>query len=398
MEIFEKANIGNCVLNNRIIRSATYEGMCDVNGFPTDEYYTFYETLAQNSVGGIITGFSFISGNGKAIQAGQAGIDSTDKIPFYKKLTSVVHQYDCKIFMQLAHTGRQTMQHVLKGPVVGASAKRSLYYHSKPKKLSLTDIDQLINQFGESALFAKKAGFDGIQLHAAHGYLIHQFLLPSINNRKDEFGIDPSTSIGSLFLIKIIEKVKQLCGNSYPVLVKISGSDDYKNSFSKYQFINLIKILDKIQINCIEISYGTMDFYALNIFRGDFPENRILKYNPLFKSKSNLHKRLYKHIVFPFVKRNLIAFQPMYNLEYAKLAKEITKIPIMVVGGFRSRKEIAYAIQTLNIDFISLCRPFIAEPDLVKKLIEGDHISKCCNCNCCAVMSDSNKSTKCYKT
>ncbi|MFC2100724.1 NADH:flavin oxidoreductase [Bacteroidota bacterium] len=397
MEIFEKANIGTCVLKNRLIRSATYEGMCDEKGFPQNDYYTLYENLAKNGVGAIITGFAYVSINGKAIQTGQAGIDSDEKIGYYKKLSSIVHQYDCKIFMQIAHAGRQTMQNATRKPVVGASAKRSRYYQDKPVKLTISEINSLIEQFGEAALRAKKAGFDGIQLHAAHGYLIHQFLLPSINNRNDEFGIDPHTKIGSRFLELIIEKTKLLCEEDFPVLVKISGSDDYKKSFSKNQLINLIKILDNKQVNGIEISFGTMDFYALNIFRGDFPENLILGHNPLFKSRNNLQKHISKLFIFPLVKSKLKSFTPMYNIEYAKIAKKFTNIPIILVGGFRSQKEIDLAITNLNIDFVSMCRPFIAEPDLVLKLKEEDFISKCCNCNYCAVMCDSKNKTKCYK-
>ena len=106
MEIFAKASIGNCILKNRIIRSGTYEGMCDDKGFPGAQYYSLYETLAKNDIGGIITGFAYISKEGKAMQSGQAGIDERAKIQYYKKLTDIVHHHNSKIFLQIAHTGR----------------------------------------------------------------------------------------------------------------------------------------------------------------------------------------------------------------------------------------------------------------------------------------------------
>ena len=189
MEIFEKAYIGKCELKNRIFRSATFEGMCDKNGIPGENYLSLYEELSNNNIGGIITGFAYISKEGKAIQPGQAGILNEKHIEHFKKITSVVHTNGSKIFLQIAHTGRQTRETDIKQKVVGASEKKSMYFREKPRKLSTEEVFEIIEKFGNSALNAKKAGFDGVQLHAAHGYLIHQFILPTINNRKDLFFI-----------------------------------------------------------------------------------------------------------------------------------------------------------------------------------------------------------------
>ena len=397
MEVFETTKIGKCELKNRIIRSATFEGMCDEQGFPTSDYYSFYEKLGQNELGGIITGFSYISTEGKAMQPGQAGIDSEEKIPCFIKLTDSVHKHNCKIFMQIAHTGRQTRKQETGKDVVGCSPKKSFYFRSKPKVLTHSEILSIIEQFGYSALYAKEAGFDGIQLHAAHGYLIHQFILPSINTRDDEFGIDPKTKIGIKFLDLIIDKIRQKCGNDFSILIKISGSDDYSDTFSKDQFVNLISFINTKKIDAIEISYGTMD-YALNIFRGDFPIDLILSKNPIYKTKSRFLKILNKTFVFPFFRIKLKPFKPMYNLEYAVLAKRYTHIPVISVGGFRGADEIEYSIKTKKTDFVGLSRALINEPDFVKKIKEnGQYISKCKNCNYCAIMCDTNNITKCYK-
>ncbi|NQU51155.1 MAG: NADH:flavin oxidoreductase, partial [Bacteroidetes bacterium] len=208
MELFEKANIGTCELNNRIIRSATFEGMCDDNGIPTKTYLSYYNELAKNHIGGIITGFTYISNEGKAMQPGQAGIYSEKLIPQFKKVCSEVHKRGSKIFMQLAHTGRQTRIKETKEQPVGVSRKRSFYFRGKPKKLQIHKIYQIIEKFGDSASYAQSAGFDGVQLHAAHGYLIHQFILSKINNRLDEFGINPNTKIGTKFLDLIIDNIR----------------------------------------------------------------------------------------------------------------------------------------------------------------------------------------------
>ncbi|MCD4832495.1 MAG: NADH:flavin oxidoreductase [Bacteroidales bacterium] len=397
MEIFEKAYIGKCELKNRIFRSATFEGMCDKNGIPGENYLSLYEELSNNNIGGIITGFAYISKEGKAIQPGQAGILNEKHIEHFKKITSVVHTNGSKIFLQIAHTGRQTRETDIKQKVVGASEKKSMYFREKPRKLSTEEVFEIIEKFGNSALNAKKAGFDGVQLHAAHGYLIHQFILPTINNRKDLFGIDPEKALGLKFLDLIIDNVREKCSDEFPVLIKISGSDDYKKKFTKKQFSNLIEFLDLKKVDGIEISYGTMD-HALNIFRGDIPVDLILKHNKIYKVESKFAKKILKTFIFPFAIKKLKPFSPMYNLGYAEIAKEITKIPIISVGGYREKKEIEYAIKNKNINFVSLSRPFICEPDLMIKIEENDNYkSKCVNCNYCAIMCDSEYLTKCYK-
>ncbi|MCF8296358.1 MAG: NADH:flavin oxidoreductase [Saprospiraceae bacterium] len=396
MEIFEKAYIGKCELKNRIFRSATFEGMCDENGIPNENYFSLYEELSKNNIGGIITGFAYVSEEGKAIQPGQAGISNEKYIENFRKVTSAVHSNGSKIFLQIAHTGRQTREIDINQKVVGASEKKSKYFKGKPKKLSAKEVFEIIEKFGKSALYAKQAGFDGVQIHAAHGYLVHQFLLPSINNRKDEFGVSEK-GIGTKFLELIIDNIKEKCCDDFPVLVKISGSDDYKNKFSNDQFVSLIEFLDSKNIDGIEISYGTMDD-ALNIFRGDIPVDLVLKYNKVYKVENEIAKSLLKTFVFPFVTKKLKSFSPMYNLLYAEIAKSLTKIPIISVGGFREKNEIENTIKTRNIDFVSLSRPFICEPDFAVKIQENvNYKSKCVNCNYCAIMCDSEYSTKCYK-
>jgi len=398
MKLFESVNIGNLSLQNRMIRSATFEGMCDEFGFPKETYLNMYRELAKSGIGAIITGFAFICKKGKAMQPGQAGIDSDEKIPLFRELTNIVHKTKTKIIMQIAHAGRQTSSKITGGTVYGVSARKSAYFNENPQILSTDEIYGLVDKFAVAALRAKHAGIDGIQIHAAHGYLVHQFLLPLINNRKDIFGVDKSTRIGTKFLDMIIDRIREKCGDNFPILIKVSASDNYHRKFTKQQFENLIKFLDSKKVAAIEISFGTMD-YALNIFRGSsIPYDTILKHNPLYKLNSPLLRSLWKITFAPLLRLKIKRFTPMYNLSFARIAKQYTSIPIICVGGFRSGVEMNSAIANGHADFVSLSRPFICEPDYAVNVSNDmNYVSKCVNCNTCAVMCDSQNPTRCYR-
>jgi 2,4-dienoyl-CoA reductase-like NADH-dependent reductase (Old Yellow Enzyme family) len=392
----EPISIGNLTLRNRVIRSATYEGCCDEKGFPRKEYYDLYEELAKGGAGAIITGFAFTSLEGRAMQANQAGIESDGKISFYKELTSLVHRRNCPIFMQISHAGRQTSRERAGGVPGSASAKKSLYFRIKPKEFTQKEIQERIEEYALSAFRARDAGFDGVQIHAAHGYLVHQFLLPAVNKRKDIYGINPSTKLGTRFLEEVINLTRKLCGNDFPILVKISGGVDLRPGFNEHHFVNLISFLDRIMVDGIEISYGTMD-HALNIFRGDFPVDLVMRENPFFNKRGILRRGVNKLVLSTYYRLKLKEFSENYNLKYAWRAKGITSIPIISIGGFRNLNQINDALEKGYTDIVGMSRPFINEPDLVMKMTQNHRWeSGCDNCNYCAVMCDSGKPTICY--
>jgi len=383
-------------VKNRLIRSATFEGMCDENGVPGNRYINLYKKLAYNNIGVIITGFTAVSNAGRAMQPGQAMLYNKDNIKSFKRMTEVVGETGTKIIMQLAHTGRQTIKEYTKEDVLGVSDKRSFYFGGKVKHLETNEVYIIINEFVNAAMYAKESGFDGVQLHAAHGYLIHQFILGSINKRQDEFGIAKDINIGVKFLSLIIDKIRERCGVEFVILVKISGSDDYYNKFSIKQFEALVRFLESKKIDGIEISYGTMD-YPLNIIRGDINNNAILRHNYFFKKRDikSILGNLRRYILI-YSKR--MAYKDMYNVEYAKIAKKITNIPIISVGGFRKGKDIKKVIADEWCDFVSLSRPFICESDFGYKLMNNsEYVSKCINCNLCLIMCDSKNGLRCYR-
>jgi len=385
-------------MKNRIVRSATYEGCSDVNGFPSEEYTLMYKKLAKNNIGMIITGFSYVSKDGRAMQPAQSGIDSPEKISYFRKVTDIVHEYDCPIIIQLSHSGRQTLADISGSLPVSSTDESSIYFRQKCRIIKEDEIYKIINSFTNAACYAKEAGFDGVQLHAGHGYLLHQFLIPETNKLTNEFGIDMVTGIGTKLIDMIFDNIKEKCGIAFPVMIKISGNHDIGKGFNYSRFDSLISFLDRKRFDAIEISYGTMD-YALNIFRGNMDFDSVFQYNPIFKTNSKLKRHLYRLFIKKFISPKIINFSAMYNLNFAERAKQLTKIPIISVGGFRRKSEIEYAINEKKIDMVSLSRPLICEPNLVSEMINSkdDYASKCINCNQCVFMCDSGQVTACYR-
>lgn len=389
--------MGVLTVKNRLVRSATYEGMCDKEGFPTADYISLYKTLAAKGCGTAITGCSYICQQGKTIHSRQARIDCDDMIAAFKPVTDAVHEYDGRIIMQLAHAGRQTMSRATGEPVVSLATEPSRYFGETPQHLTAGAIRRIAKDFIVAAKRAELAGFDGVQLHAAHGYLLHEFLIPAINLRNDEYGYDPSTGIGSFIFKEIIDGIRANCSKKFAILVKISGAVD-NVPFSVDYFMRILRFFNMKRIDAIEISYGTME-YPLNVFRGNsLPLNTILDHDPVYREKKFFKRLFWKLFVAPILAINVRRFSPAYNLPFAEYAKHHTSVPIISVGGFRSGEEIRNSLKADMTDFVAMSRPFIAEPDLAEKL--KDYLmyhSRCINCNRCAATTGSDLPTLCRR-
>jgi 2,4-dienoyl-CoA reductase-like NADH-dependent reductase (Old Yellow Enzyme family) len=362
-----------------------------------EDYQAFYQELGRGEIGCLITGFAFVHRQGRAMQAGQAGLDDDAKIPAFRRVTDAVHALGGRMVAQIAHTGRQTSLAATGGKMWGASARPSPYFRDRPQALGTDQARAVVGQFVEAARRAREAGFDGVQVHAAHGYLVHQFLLPSVNDRKDEFGIDPGTGIGTAFLGAVLDGIRARCGREFPLLVKVSGSVDAPDAFDEGMFVSLVRFLDVKKVDGIEVSWGTMD-QALNIMRGkSLPLDLILKYNPRYKTQSRLKRALWKRLAAPWLARSLKPFSGGYNLDLAALAKKHTRCRVICVGGFRAASEMEEAVVSGRADLVSLCRPFLCEPGLAQRLkTRAQAVSRCTSCNRCSVMCDSGRPTKCY--
>lgn len=395
--LFTPIRLGTLTVRNRIVRSATYEGAADGEGRIGDAYVALYDELASTGVGLIITGFTAISQEGRAMQPLQARLDSVAAIEEFRRVTRAVHRHGTPIVLQLAHAGRQTRRMMTGSQPVSCTRRRSVYFREKPRMLTTEEIRRIIVQFATSAVLAQEAGFDGIQLHAAHGYLLHQFLLRDVNRRTDHYGIDPYTGVGTALIEEVVDAVRERCGVDFPILVKISGETDFHHAFFPHAFDHLVMVLHRLQVAAIEISYGTMD-YAMNIFRGDVPLPLVLRHNPLFATDAPVRRAVTRSFLRNVILPAFLPFTPTYNLVYAERAKVSTTVPVISVGGFRSRDEMEAALAAGRTDLVAMSRPFLREPDLVARMQAGERwVSACTHCNQCVVLCDAARPTKCHQ-
>lgn len=372
--LFEPGNIGTMNLKNRFVRSATAEGLLSDDCRVNDRYLKAYSQLAKGGVGLIITGNYYVNDIGRHIPR-MIVMDKDETVGDLQKVVETVHRHDTKIVAQLNHAGRQSDPKIIGTIPLSPSPVRDKLSLVKPRVMSRDQIDDTIEAFGKAGGKVKEAGFDGLQIHAAHGYLINQFLSGYTNRRRDKWG-------GSLenrmrFLIEIYEAIRSVVGPEYPVLIKINSEDFTKGGVTLEEAIAVCKKLDELGIDAIEVSGGITE-KGLSTVKGDIPMDVLTR-------GRNFVERIMMRF-FEKSLRNMARFEEAYFLPQAATIKKNVTAPIIAVGGMRNRAVMEQALESGQADFISLCRPFIRRPNLVNLMAQsnGDPIS-CTNCNRCTI-------------
>jgi 2,4-dienoyl-CoA reductase-like NADH-dependent reductase (Old Yellow Enzyme family) len=347
-DLFDKIEINGMVLSNRSVRSATWTGLAAENGRCTTKLIKRMEQLARGEVGLIITGFAYVMPNGQAMPR-QLGIHNNAMMPDLKKLTKRVHAANGKIAMQIVHAGVQTMMSERKdAPVWGPTAVQDKLFGWTPKAMTQREIKETVQAFALAAGRVKRAGFDAVQLHGAHGYLISQFLSPFRNKRTDKYGGPIENR--ARFLFETYRAVRKTVGKRFPVLVKLNTKDFVRSGFHEKDAVFVAKRLDKMGIDAIEMSGG-------------------------IPASGNLG---------PAREKIRQVSDEVYFLSYAKKIKKQVSAPLILVGGVRSLKAINHALDTGAADMVSMARPLVREPALVKRWKKGNHKkAKCVSCNQC---------------
>ena len=349
-ELFEKTFIRDLELNNRSIRSATWSAVCDSKGFITDRAMRFYGDLAGGGVGLIITGFQYVMSNSVAMPY-QMGNYCDEMLEGLSRLADVIHSNGGKVVAQLAHTGSKANPELFpeEGEVWGPSSVPEPVTGRVPKEMSLQDIATLVEAFGKAAQRVKKAKFDGIQLHGAHGYGINQFLSGFTNRRKDEYGGDISRRYR--FLGAVLESVRGAVGADYPVFIKLSGADYYEGGLVPEESLYVAGRLVNDGIDCIEVSGGSRGIES-----------------GLIPSRPNILKE----------------DDEAYLSDLARRFKDTVNVPVVTVGGIRSPSVVSRILSEKSADYVALCRPLIREPRLIERWRNGDmRKATCVSCNGC---------------
>ncbi|HJH30592.1 MAG TPA: NADH:flavin oxidoreductase [Methanosarcinaceae archaeon] len=349
--IFEPITVCDLNIRNRFVRSATHEWLADENGCPTSKIGDIYEELAKNEVGLIITGYSYVNPRGRSSD-NQQGIYDDSFIEPYQDITSRVHKYKSKIVIQIVHGGRQAKPSTKYPIPIAPSAVTDSSSGITPIEMTESDILETIEDFANAARRAKEAGFDGVQLHCAHGFLLSNFISPYTNQRNDRWGgsVEKRTQI----VVEIIKRIRKMVDEDFPIMVKLNATDGFDDKSKKIgldapECIDIAKILEQNGICAIEVSGGISEAGEVMSRPGiDNPEKEA------------------------------------YFKQYSKAIKEAVNIPIILVGGVRSRTMMESLINDGYADMVSMSRPFIREPDLVMKLKSGESEQvSCVSCNRC---------------
>ncbi|MCI8327782.1 MAG: NADH:flavin oxidoreductase [Lachnospiraceae bacterium] len=328
---FQPVRLKRMFVRNRIVRSATNTAMGNLDGSFSQMEYQMFDELSKNEVGLLITGHTYVSLQGQA-KPNQTSMCEPKHLSKMQKITKRVHGNGAKIVAQLSHAGAGAL--VPREPA--APSQIFLGNGRVAHAMTLQEIDDTVRDFGMAAYLAQQAGFDAVQVHVAHGFLLCEYVSYGYNRRQDEYG---GTARNRIRIVRrIVEEIKQTCGEDYPVLIKIN-SNSYEQNQDYWKDLHcFMEILEELEVEAVELS--GYDFST-------------------FSKEEHCY----------------------YLREATKLRKKYD-VPMILVGGIRNLDDMEKVLES-GIDMVSMSRPFIAEPDLLTRLKEGQPESRCVSCNQC---------------
>lgn len=357
-ELFETTNINGMKLRNRFVRSATWTGLAEEDGTCTERLTDLLTGLVRGGVGMIITGHSYVMKQGQAGPR-QLAIDRDDVIPALRRLTNAVHDNGGRVVMQLAHAGIYGVSSLTGQAPLAVSADTAFITYPV-QELTPEAVETVTSAFVVGALRALRAGFDGIQLHAGHGYLLNQLLSRAYNTRSDRYG--GTVADRTEPLAAMIRRIRALVGASYPILVKLNSRDYLEHGLELDESLEIGRLLEHAGVDAIEISGGTRESGHLKSTRTGI----------------------------------LTEQAEAYFEEAARAFRNYLGIPVIQVGGIRSHAIAERLLQSGAADYIAMSRPFICQPDLINRWRNGEtHSSACRSDNECLVLGLNDGGIRC---
>ena len=350
LKMFTPWKLGSVEIPNRLMRSATWEGMADSRGRAEPRLATLLGNLAKGGVGLVVTGYAYVLPEGQGLPA-QTGIHNDTCVEPLARVAQAIHRGGAKAVVQLAHAGGHTKSELIGRKPVGPTARFNQATGEEVEELPADQIPEIIAAFGAGALRVKQAGFDAVQLHSAHGYLLNQFLSPNTNQRKDQYGGSAENRLR--FVMEAYQAVRNAVGDGFPVYIKLNLDDGLDDGLKPAEALDVAKALAAAGMDSIEASGG--------IAGGGKP-----------------HKNGPGRVVKG-------PEQEGYFLENALALKKLVDCPVISVGGWRSPDRIEQALESL--DAVAISRPFIREPGLARRWEQGDlRTATCISCGQCLIL------------
>jgi len=370
-ELFSPVKLGPLTLKNRSIRSAAFEGMCP-GGIPSDKLIEYHRSLAAGGIGMTTVAYVSVTDQGRTFSH-QAWASPGTVAPF-RRLTDAVHAEGGAASIQLGHGGNMGDKNISRLRPVAPSAKVNLFGLSLPRKMNENDIKEVIAAHGTAVLQAREAGFDAVEIHAGHGYLISQFLSPYTNRRRDAWG--GSLENRARLLRAVLQEVRCAAGSKMAVLVKTNMEDGFSRGMNIDEGLAVARIIEEEGADALVLSGGFVSKTSFFMMKGRTPHRELmeLQENLLVKLGMFLFSRMMLED-YPYCEN--------YFLEDAKKFRETLSLPLIYVGGLVSQKGIDAALEA-GFDAVALARALVAEPDFINRLkADEGHISPCLECGPC---------------
>ena len=372
--IFTPVTIGPVTLRNRVIRSAAFENMAYGNS-PTKDLYDYHVAVARGGVGMTTLAYASVNRSGLSFD-GQLWMRE-EIVPGLKKITDDVHAAGAKCSIQLGHCGNMTHRATCGCMPVGASSGFNLYSPTFVRGMKVAEIDALVEDFGKAVNLAREAGFDCVEIHAGHGYLISQFLSPYTNHRHDEYG-------GSLdnrmrLMRRVITRVMEAAGDDMGVIVKMNMHDGFRRGMQEAECLEVARELERLGVHAIVLSAGFVSKAPMEVMRGAMPLKTMTHYMDMRKFWwLRAMVRVFGRIMVPTV-----PYSEGYFLEDAKKFRAAVKLPLIYVGGLVSRAKMEEVLAA-GFQGLQVARALVRDTDFVKKLRSGEiDRSPCGHSNYC---------------
>lgn len=363
--LFTPVTLGPLTLRNRSIRSAAFESMCPGN-VPSPQLLDYHRSVAAGGVGMTTVAYAAVTRSGLSFDR-QLWM-RPEIVPGLRELTDAVHAEGAAASIQLGHCGNMSHKSICGCLPVGASSGFNLYSPTFVRGLRADELPEMAKAYGRSVCLAREAGFDAVEIHAGHGYLISQFLSPSTNHRKDEFGGTLANRMR--FMEMVMEEVMKAAGNDMAVLVKMNMRDGFRGGMELDESLQVARKLQELGAHALVLSGGFVSKAPMYVMRGEMPIRTMTYYMTCWWLKYGV--RLVGKYMIPSV-----PFREAYFLEDALKFREALDIPLVYVGGLVSRQKIE---EVLSHDFeaVQMGRALLNEPDFVNRMRREENAR--CNC------------------